>query len=85
MKTTELTSLERITRIVIGTGLIVFTMLTTVTPLGLYALLPLIATYPIFAGVFGYDPAGQWVARQFDNTVRFSEQLLKTHHMPKHS
>jgi hypothetical protein len=85
MKTTELTSLERISRIVIGTGLIVFTMLTTVIPLGLYALLPLIATYPIFSGVFGYDPAGQWVGRQFDRAVRFSEQLVKTQHTPKHS
>ena len=85
MKTNELKSTERAVRIVIGTGLIVFTMLTSVTPLGLFALLPLIATYPIFSGVYGYDPIGQWVGKEFDSAVRYSEHLLKTGHTPKHS
>ena len=85
MKTNELKSTERAIRIVIGTGLIVFTMLTSVTPLGLFALLPLIATYPIFSGVYGYDPLGQWVGKEFDSAVRYTEHLLKAGHTPKHS
>ncbi|MGD8559355.1 MAG: hypothetical protein PVG89_02380 [Gammaproteobacteria bacterium] len=85
MKTTELKTSERISRIVIGTGLIIFTMLTSAAPLGLLAVLPLVATYPIFAAIFGYDPIGQWIGKEFDGAVKFTEHLVKTGHTPKHS
>ena len=75
----------RVNRIVIGTGLIVFTMALPVAPLGLLALIPLIATYPIFAGLFGYDPLSQWVVKEFRYVVKASEHVLKTGHTPKHS
>ena len=47
MDNTELNVIERVSRIVIGTGLIVFTLAVNIAPLGLLALLPLLATYPI--------------------------------------
>ncbi|KPJ94498.1 MAG: hypothetical protein AMJ55_06285 [Gammaproteobacteria bacterium SG8_15] len=85
MNHTELKLVERVSRIVIGTGLIVFTLLINVTPLGLFALLPLLATYPIFSGIYGYDPLAQWIGKEFDQLVRASERLLKHTHTPKHS
>lgn len=56
MKIKELTIMPRVNRVLIGAVMIIVTMLLPVAPLGLLALLPLIATYPIFAGMFGYDP-----------------------------
>jgi hypothetical protein len=56
MKINELTVVQRVNRILIGAVMIIATMAVPVVPLGLLALLPLIATYPIFAGMFGYDP-----------------------------
>ena len=85
MNHTELTQIERVSRIVIGTGLIVFTMLVNIMPLGLFALLPLIATYPIFSGIYGYDPVARWIGKEFDQVVHASERVLKSVHTPKHS
>lgn len=85
MNHTELNLIERVSRIVIGTGLIVFTLLVNVTPLGLFALLPLLATYPIFSGIYGYDPLARWIGKEFDQVVHASERLLKHTHTPKHS
>ena len=85
MKHTELNLIERVSRIVIGTGLIVFTLAVNITPLGLFAILPLLATYPIFSGIYGYDPAAQWIAREFDQVVHASERLIHSRHTPKHS
>lgn len=56
MKINELNTMQRVNRVLIGAVLIIATMVAPVTPLGLLALLPLLATYPIFAGMFGYDP-----------------------------
>ncbi|WP_455222440.1 YgaP family membrane protein [Kaarinaea lacus] len=85
MNHTELSQVERVSRIVIGTGLIVFTMLVNILPLGLFAVLPLIATYPIFSGIYGYDPVTHWIGKEFDHVVHASERLLKSAHTPKHS
>ena len=85
MKHTELNLTERASRIVIGTGLIVFTLAVNITPLGLVAVLPLLATYPIFSGIYGYDPVGQWIGKEFDQVVHASERLLHSGHTPKHS
>ena len=52
----NLTTNQRLNRIFIGSVLIVSTMLIGLVPLGWFAVLPLLATYPIFAGIYGYDP-----------------------------
>lgn len=84
MKNIELKTTDRAVRILIGSGLILFTMLSSVTPLGLFALLPLVATYPIFAGLYGYDPVTQWTGKELHAAVRHTEHLLKSGHSPKH-
>jgi len=52
----NLTTSQRVNRILFGAAVIVFTMLVNVAPLGWIAILPLLATYPIFAGIYGNDP-----------------------------
>ena len=56
MKINELNVTQRVNRVLIGAVMIIAAMAAPVTPLGLLAVLPLLATYPIFAGMFGYDP-----------------------------
>ena len=85
MDSTELNVTERVSRIVIGTGLIIFTLVVNIAPLGLIALLPLLATYPIFAGLYGYDPVTYWVGKELDQLIHASERLLGIGHTPKHS
>ena len=85
MNNNQLKTSARVNRIVIGTGLIIFTMALNVVPLGLLALIPLVATYPIFAGLYGFDPLSQWVTKEFRSAVKASEHVLKTGHTPKHS
>lgn len=85
MDKTELSVIERVSRIVIGTGLIVFILTVNLTPLGLFALLPLLATYPIFTGLYGYDPVTYWVGKEIDQLIHASERLLKSGHTPRHS
>lgn len=85
MDSKELNVIERVSRIVIGTCLIVFTLVVNFTPLGLLALLPLLATYPIFAGVYGYDPVTYWIGKEIDQLIHASERILKSGHTPKHS
>jgi len=85
MDNTELSVIERLSRIVIGTGLIVFTLVVNITPLGLLALLPLLATYPIFSGIYGYDSVSQWIGKECDRIAHAGERLLGIGHTPKHS
>ena len=85
MDNTELNVIERVSRIVIGTGLIVFTLSVNIIPLGLLAVLPLLATYPIFAGLYGYDPVTYWVGKEIDQLIHTSERILKSGHTPRHS
>jgi len=47
---------SRVIRGVVGAGLIAFVMTTPDAPLGWYALLPLLAVYPIFTAIIGWDP-----------------------------
>jgi len=84
MSDNQLKTSARVNRIVIGTGLIVFGMAVNVAPLGLLALIPLVATYPIFSGIYGYDPVTHWIVKEFHAVVRASEHVLKGH-TPKHS
>ena len=85
MDNTELNVIERVSRIVIGTGLIVFTLAVNIAPLGLIALLPLLATYPIFSGLYGYDPVSQWIGKEIGQIASAGERLLGIGHTPKHS
>lgn len=48
---------SRLLRAALGTSLIVFTMTTPATPLGWLAILPLLAIYPVFTAIIGWDPA----------------------------
>ena len=54
---------QRLNRILFGAAMIIFTMLASATPLGWFAILPLLATYPIFTGIYGTDPVVEF-ARQ---------------------
>jgi hypothetical protein len=69
MNTYELNNGQRISRAVVGTGLILYTMSLPVSPLGLFALLPLIATYPIFTGMFGFDPIAGFIKLEISRLV----------------
>lgn len=64
MNTYKLNSIERINRVGVGAALILFTMLVPVAPLNWLAVLPLIATLPIFCGLFGYDPVSKFISRE---------------------
>lgn len=84
MNTQELNIHERINRIGLGAVLIVFTMLVPVAPLGWLAILPLIATLPIFAGMFGYDPVSRFVRKEI---THFAHEISHYHsgsHRPHH-
>ena len=69
MNTYKLSNNERINRIGVGAVLIIFTMMTPVAPLGWLAILPLIATLPIFCGLFGYDPVSKFVGKEVSHLV----------------
>ena len=80
MENHTLSNSQRFNHILAGSVLIVFTMLVNVAPLGWLALLPLVGTYPIFAGMFGYDPI-------IGVVVQFGKSIVHAflHHAPKHS
>jgi hypothetical protein len=61
----NLSNVSRAIRGSIGVGLIAFVMTTLAAPLGWYALLPLLAVYPIFTAIVGWDPAKAF----FQNTA----------------
>lgn len=47
---------SRAVRLAIGAGLIAFVMTTPQAPLGWYAVLPLLAVFPVFTAIVGWDP-----------------------------
>ena len=69
MMTFELSNGQRTSRAVVGAGLILYTMSVPVSPLGLLALLPLIATYPIFTAMFGVDPIAGFIKLEIGRLV----------------
>jgi hypothetical protein len=80
MEQFKLSTGQRVNRVLLGSVLIVATMLAGPAPLGAIALLPLLATYPIFAGIFGYDP----LSRIPD--IVFQRSIQTVHHpRPGHS
>lgn len=81
----NLTLSQRMNRILLGAALIVVTMLINALPLGMYALLPLLATYPIFTGIYGNDPVLQIIR---EGVSRVTDALGHVHvpnHRSKHS
>ena len=84
MKINELTVMQRINRVLIGAVMIIATMLAPVAPLGLLAVLPLIATYPIFAGMFGFDPLTSYLEYEAGKAIH---RVAGFHvgHKPRHS
>jgi len=52
----NLPNVSRVIRGVVGAGLIAFVLTTPDAPLGWYALMPLLAIYPIFTAIIGWDP-----------------------------
>ena len=83
MNTYKLNNSERVNRVGVGAMLILFTMLAPTAPLGWVAVLPLIATLPIFCGLFGYDPVSKFVSRELSHLVH----SVSHHgaHKPRHS
>jgi len=71
---TNLTTGARAARLVVGTALIAAVM-SAHGALGLLAVLPLIAIYPIFTGAIGWDPV-----RELCRNERISDYLL---HLPR--
>ena len=57
----NITYSDRVVRIVAGLGLI-FSVSLQSGPLGMTAILPLIAIYPIMTGVVGWDPVVKYFA-----------------------
>ena len=57
------TTVNRITRIVFGSALIVTTLVVKSAPLGGFAILPLVAIPLILSGVFGENPLGELIDR----------------------
>ena len=84
MNINELTVMQRVNRVLIGAVMIIATMVAPVTPLGWLALLPLIATYPIFAGMFGYDPLTSFFEYEAGKAIH-RVAGLHMGHKPRHS
>lgn len=57
---------NRISRVVFGGSLIIATMSVSSSPLGGFAILPLIAIPMILSGIYGENPLGELVATPFD-------------------
>jgi hypothetical protein len=78
----KLSNNERVNRIGVGAVLIIFTMLTPAAPLGWLAILPLIATLPIFCGLFGYDPVSKFVSKELSHMAHaiIHHSTHKPHH-----
>ena len=76
----NLPKVSRLFRALFGAGLIAFVLTTPAAPLGWYAILPLIAVYPIFTAITGWDPMKAffqhpWLtqrALQFTKPVRYT-------------
>ncbi|WP_455220793.1 hypothetical protein [Kaarinaea lacus] len=69
---------NRISRIIFGSSLIIATMVVNTAPLGGFAILPLIAVPLILSGIYGENPLGELIATPFNNLkVRFSNYIAK--------
>ena len=80
----ELNTIERTNRVVIGAIMILFTMLTPVAPLGWFAVLPLLGTLPIFAGMYGIDPVSKLVRKEVGQLTHAVKHFHVGGHRPHH-
>ena len=80
----NLTVSQRLNRILFGAALIIFTMLASATPLGWLAILPLLATYPIFTGVYGFDPVADFARAGVAGMAHVVSHLHIGGHRSKH-
>ncbi|WP_455202041.1 hypothetical protein [Kaarinaea lacus] len=80
----NLTVSQRLNRILLGAAMIVFTMLTSATPLGWLAILPLLATYPVFAGIYGTDPVVEFTRQRVAGISRAINHLHISDHRSRH-
>ena len=80
----NLTVSQRLNRILFGAALIVFTMLISAAPLGWYAILPLLATYPVFTGIYGYDPVVEFATQRVLAIAQAVSHLHIGGHRSKH-
>lgn len=85
MNTYEITTSQRINRGLFGATLILFTMTVPVAPLGWIAVLPLVATLPIFAAMFGYDPISRIISEEIHQLRQAIVQHYGTGHRHHHS
>lgn len=83
MKINELNTIQRVNRVLIGSVMIIATMVAPVTPLGWLAVLPLIATYPVFAGMFGYDPLTSYLEHEAGKAIH-KVSGFHVGHKPQH-
>ncbi|WP_455223558.1 hypothetical protein [Kaarinaea lacus] len=84
MNNENLTTGQRANRILFGTAVIVFTMLINIAPLGWFAILPLLATYPIFAGIYGNDPVTNLAKRGYTGAAHALSHLHIGGHRSRH-
>ena len=72
------TTINRLSRIAFGSGLIVTTMIVSSAPLGGYAVLPLIAIPLILSGIYGENPIGELLDNPTSNIkTRFANSFTK--------
>lgn len=78
IRQSQLNTINRITRILVGVSFIGFTMATS-GPLGYLALLPLLAVYPLITGMVGEDPidgiATNWMGGYQGHCFRASSRV----------
>lgn len=84
MNNENLTTGQRVNRILFGAAVIVFTMLINISPLGWFAVLPLLATYPIFAGIYGNDPVSTLAKRGYAGAAHTFSHLHIGSHRSRH-
>jgi hypothetical protein len=65
----NITYSDRAVRIIAGLGL-VFSVSLQSGPLGMAAILPLVAIYPIMTGVIGWDPIVKFIAVRKQRSVK---------------
>jgi len=65
----NITNSDRVVRIAAGLGLALSVSLHT-SPLGMAALLPLIAIYPMMTGVVGWDPIVKYIATRKQHSAK---------------
>jgi hypothetical protein len=69
----DLTSSQRVARAAAALVMLIYPMVTVTSPLGFIVLLPLIAIYPMFTAIVGWDPVGYVFA-----SIEESDWISKT-------